>query len=555
MKNKKTKKKNFSFRPGAAVYAVLFLYALIMTQLLRSTVSNVFFWFMLSAAPVSLLHMLLGKAAIQVYVHSDVSATQKGAPVEYEIRIINHSPLPFPFVEATVVQPEEGAVRCVERRMVLSVVPFDGYSVKQTVRFPFRGLYEIGVGELYITDVLHLFRLRVEQNNFSNVTVSPRVCPIYGEGGRSVSDIPTPAVRTVDNRDLSELNNIREYRNGDSLKSVHWKLSTKSEELQVKEFSTNTDRHTYIFADMSAPTPPPELEREKTESPFHRALSQARNSKSVKNGFSAFFSVFKRKGRKNRTSSIPADSNTDYDKAEELIERLISQSGAKKEKNELFSMLENNDSPIDTLRALDDVIGGGSKEDGAASLDEAKRRWGGVPKEDLADEMPEFCADGVAEITVSAVARELKAGNKCTVVWFGRDGICARELRDHANFEDLCHDFATTPVVSKENRLSVLTDVIGEASNVTVKIVTANIDPVNLASYCSVPCSFGGSGGGCVTEVLLFNPSDRYESPSDREDYAVNCMITLRHAGADLLCIHEKEALDGGAELWLDRLM
>jgi len=262
-KNQKKRPPALTLQRGAVLYFILYCYGLLMTQLLRSSVSAVFFWFMIIAAPLSFLIMLLGKAAIQVYVMTDKNQTEKLSPVEYEIRVINASPLPYPFVEVIMSKPREDGVRTLKENLLLSLVPLGGYSVKNTVVFRYRGLYEIGVHEIYISDPLRLFRLRMDVNNFSNVTVYPRKLEFERDSESAVSDVPSPFVRVLDSRDKSEVSNIREYRMGDSLKSIHWKLSSKSEELQVKDYNTNNDRHTYIFVDLAAPTPCPEVEREK----------------------------------------------------------------------------------------------------------------------------------------------------------------------------------------------------------------------------------------------------------------------------------------------------
>ena len=95
-----------TLRPGAAVYAVLWVYALIMTQLLKNPASAVFFWFMVLVLPVSFLAMIISYACVQVYVFTDRSAAEKLSPVQYEVRIINSSPLPIPFAKAITVLPQ-----------------------------------------------------------------------------------------------------------------------------------------------------------------------------------------------------------------------------------------------------------------------------------------------------------------------------------------------------------------------------------------------------------------------------------------------------------------
>lgn len=49
--------------------------------------------------------------------------------------------------------------------------------------------------------------------------------------------------------DSSEVKGIREYRQGDPLKNIHWKLSSKQRQLMVKEYSQDeTERERFIFS-------------------------------------------------------------------------------------------------------------------------------------------------------------------------------------------------------------------------------------------------------------------------------------------------------------------
>jgi electron transport complex protein RnfG len=59
--------------------------------------------------------------------------------------------------------------------------------------------------------------------------------------------------------DKLEVSDIRDYRNGDSLKSIHWKLSSKSETFIVKDYNTGTSNQTVVFCDLTPhfPDEPP----------------------------------------------------------------------------------------------------------------------------------------------------------------------------------------------------------------------------------------------------------------------------------------------------------
>lgn len=585
-----------TLRPGVAVYAVLWAYALIMTQLLKNPASAVFFWFMVLVLPVSFLAMIISYACVQIYVFTDRSAAEKLSPVQYEVRIINSSPLPIPFAEAITVLPQESGVRCVKERLVLSLPPFGGYSVKTDVRFRYRGKYEIGVAEVYIYDPLRIFRIRKKINNYSNVTVLPRTLETdFGEQ-RAVSDFPSPASSSVSTREAAETANIREYRAGDPLKSIHWKLSSKAEELQVRDFNTNDDRQTYILIDFAAPTPPPQSEGEKVKDKLslrsRRAAAKAvsdedgngeENPKSDKKRPSPIkklrekaakiLSDAKSKREKRRYMRFRAKGVSAADiEAASMIDALIKEtSGKNKKKKAKTAEISTAESVTDTAAAEKAGHKDGTekaKEQGSASTDTASAsrtdpapdgknkisadQWGGAVKADFENEMPEYCADGVADIASSLLMKELKSGSRCTVLWYDsreEKGFAHILAATVADFEGAYSRFACAPVVDAENRVSRLADFVSVTQNVTVKIVTANLDPINVSQYCTVPSRFGGAGTGCRTEVLVFDPEDKYVSPVSRLRYADSCRLLLRQYGIVMREVEETDGTDGRPHL------
>lgn len=556
MHNDNRKKRGTSIVPRWSFFLYLFLlcYALIMTQLLRNPISAVFFWFMVVILPLSFLFLLIGKAAIQVFVMTDKQSTQKLSPVDYEIRVINSSPIPFPYVEAVMSKPREDGVRCLYQRLVLSLLPFGGYNVKNTVSFRYRGLYEIGVHEIYICDPLRLFRMRVNVNNCQGVTVYPRKLDFDRDFERSVCDIPSPHVRTFDSRDRSEVSNIREYRMGDTLKSIHWKLSSKAEELQVKDYNTNNDNHTYIFVDLSAPTTCPELKKEQARRKL-KLLSKFSSPKegeplTLKARINLIKEEYKEKKKERRYRRRRKKGNTARDiETIDMIDALIKETSQRKSaKDKQKAQNAEAANAKEMIDKLSEIVGEDTKNVKQSELDRARMAWGGIILDEFEDEISEYCADGVIEIAIAAIRREIRDGNNCTVCWY--DKRYDREMgvinvSDSAAFEEAYARFAAAPVSPEENRISNLSGIISESANITVKIITPNIDPASLSEYCAIPAMFGGAGIGCVTQVLLFNPCDKYTDPKARMEYAQSGRMDLKFSGINMVDIFESTQNDG----------
>ncbi len=233
------------------LYLLLLAGALLFTQALRSPISAVLFVFMLLLPLFTLAYLFIASACVKVYVSNGQVQAQKLSPVKFGLKIANDSIIPIPFTEIDISLPVGRAMRCLGRRVRVSLAPFGCYDLSEEVTFPYRGKYEIGVSDIYIYDLFRMFRLRVDADTFTTVFVMPRRLTIGREGTHAPSDVNTSSVKNITGIDRAELSDIREYRSGDNMKSIHWKLSSKAQELVVKEYAMNSGNRVYIFADMA----------------------------------------------------------------------------------------------------------------------------------------------------------------------------------------------------------------------------------------------------------------------------------------------------------------
>ena len=106
--------------------------------------------------------------------------------------------------------------------------------INAEITFDYRGEYSMSIDYIDLYDVFGIFHRRRKLDKEIKIKVVPRVFDINSVPESSItSDTnPNPVLITSDDRD--ELSSIREYRDGDLLRSVHWKLSAKKDDLIVK---------------------------------------------------------------------------------------------------------------------------------------------------------------------------------------------------------------------------------------------------------------------------------------------------------------------------------
>ena len=237
--------KNFFF------YLAFFVFALIFTQALRSTLSSVLFIFTLMLPWLMVLYAVTGIVSLRDSNKLEAETVQKETPVGYEIMLANDGFLPYPHVEADVLYPSRDGVRCEARRVSFSLAPYGVFRINENAVFHYRGSYDIGVKDIYVYDVLKMFRIRLRQDNLRPVFVMPRRLALPDDGEGAASEINTTEVRNMQGSDRTELTEIKEYQMGDGLRDIHWKLSSKTQDLMVKHYGMNACRSVYYLPDLA----------------------------------------------------------------------------------------------------------------------------------------------------------------------------------------------------------------------------------------------------------------------------------------------------------------
>lgn len=576
---RKERRKSFRILPGAYLYLCLLIFAILFTQFLRSPVSNTFFWFVCFLPIVSLIHALLGKASIQVFVECDTTRVEKNSRVEYEMRIINNSPLPYPFLETLISEPRSDGVRCNKKKFIMSLVSFGGYVIKNAVTFRYRGLYEIGVESIYISDLFRMFAVRLDVDNYAAVTVYPRKMTFEKNAAPSVTDRASAVVSRSFTGDKTEPADIRDYYAGDPVKNIHWKLSSKADDIKLREYGTVEDRHVYVFCDLASATHAPEksaaqiyealkktiaakqdrktkrlkaaLGRESVETAAE--IKSSSTDKKKENVFSRIANSFRKKaGDSKYRRNVKAGMSEEQAGNVRMIDELISSTSrnvlerehrkkAREEKREAekeaarLERIGKTEAALEKASEeteLEKIINAARREE--SENDPDVRAFGGKVKKEYLSDYDEYCADAVVEMSIAAALSEIRKGNKCTLVWFDRredGGMCSYTASSAAEFEDIYAKLSTAANVDSEARASFLTAAVTEASSVTIKVVTSNIDPVNLAELAEIPSYFGGAGTGCFAEVILFSPAHRFESPLERRAYTAEASFRLLKNG------------------------
>jgi len=245
---------------GLGIFSVLYIDSLAVVLLLC-----------VLAVPVIMIICLLW---VKLCTHASLNCTSVTCKVNQSVPVSlvieNGCPLFFPKTYATVSvchalsdKPEKIQLR----------FPLHGRnSTKLTfyIRPDCCGAVRVKIEKVRILDYFHLFSVRMKKRSAeTELLVLPEILKLHlQDTAEAVSSPESTRYADKPGDDPSEIFNIREYHPGDAVSRIHWKLSSKSDILFIKEFGFPIEKKILLLAEYLPESEAPAIDRMKQAQAF-----------------------------------------------------------------------------------------------------------------------------------------------------------------------------------------------------------------------------------------------------------------------------------------------
>ena len=205
---------------------------------------------------VSLLCTIIARAYLSLRLEGISPVAAKGTPAQFLVEIHNTSI--FPIAHAVLMLDCHNSLCAEDKKAVVHLLigARSSTELKRNVVSQYCGKLTVQMDRVQIYDYFGIFALPKKVHLQTGIFVLPLTVQIDTDIDSRTNYIVESNTysKVKSGDDSSEIFDIREFREGDRLRSIHWKLSSRLNKLMVKEFSLPLDNSIVVLFDLlSAP--------------------------------------------------------------------------------------------------------------------------------------------------------------------------------------------------------------------------------------------------------------------------------------------------------------
>lgn len=226
---------------------------------LHNEISILFLSLLIILPLISLIHLLLTMVFFQVHqLHPEHNYSKKDT-LHYSYGFRNKSFIPLSPIKIQFSADHYAFEGDAYKTHLIYLMPLEDTKIAMDLVCKYWGDYTIGIKRIVFYDFLRLFRYSKKDIHPAKVHVHPRVvdfeylsiAPAYTMGNSQKSKW------SVEDKEL--IRDIRPYRQGDSYRDIHWKLSSKVNNFMVKQYEGIKNNSLTLIMDSREPVYEDEL--------------------------------------------------------------------------------------------------------------------------------------------------------------------------------------------------------------------------------------------------------------------------------------------------------
>lgn len=201
----------------------------------------------------SRIYVSILKRAITFEERSDFSNCSRGTDNTFSVRLKNRSPLVYTRMEVYFFVSDIFGGEDSTDTAVITLAPFEERNFGFNIHFDHIGTYEAGLKKVTFSDLFGIFQVTLDNEKRYQVQVSPKIFDVAKLHVSNSTFTESKHQLIPTSMDGSDYTGVREYVIGDPIKSIHWKLSARTEVYMTRQYESYGNTGVSIIMDFLSP--------------------------------------------------------------------------------------------------------------------------------------------------------------------------------------------------------------------------------------------------------------------------------------------------------------
>lgn len=197
----------------------------------------------------SLISVIAYRFLLNIKINIENNIYNCGDKINVELLVSNKSifPVPYVIIKGQLVSLYNSKFE----GEVANLKAFENKTFRYPIIFKKRGIYNLGQVDLFARDLFCMFRIHRKINKDLQLKVYPNIYDFKEDFIVGFDIFKNNADAKSFIEDMHSAKDMRQYRDGDNLKRINWKVSAKYNELFVRNFDKVSSEELNIFLDMN----------------------------------------------------------------------------------------------------------------------------------------------------------------------------------------------------------------------------------------------------------------------------------------------------------------
>lgn len=230
------------------IYIICLAVVILLNAFYNEPEMLVMFIIIVAVGFISWLIYMLSKSQIKLFCLFAEPKVNKGEALVARLKMTNRFKMPMPWCTLTVNVKVNNNGGSDSYKVLMGENEENGENLLN-IPASHCGIVRLNIGGMVCRDYMQIFSSSINYKHTNHAVVLPELIQLSEKPVRNENDEENYKLSYNEN-DNTELMELREYREGDALNHIHWKLSAVADDYIIKQYGEEVERCNYVIVDL-----------------------------------------------------------------------------------------------------------------------------------------------------------------------------------------------------------------------------------------------------------------------------------------------------------------